>query len=60
MRGVGVAFDKTVVDIGMTYADALTPLIAETFGFSETPAAFTALRQGRHVGKIVVTVSDGG
>lgn len=45
-----------LVEIGMAYADALTPLVSESFVFDDAPDAFAALRRCGHVGKIVVTL----
>jgi NADPH:quinone reductase-like Zn-dependent oxidoreductase len=35
--------------IGMDYADRLTPLLAEDYGFDAAPDAFEALARGQHV-----------
>ncbi len=34
----------------------IKPVISDLFGFDETPAAYDALRRGRHVGKLVVAL----
>jgi NADPH-dependent curcumin reductase CurA len=40
----------------MDYADRLTPLPADDYGFDAAPDAFEALARGQHVGKITISL----
>ena len=50
------ALTKRLVEIGMVYADALTPIVAQTIGFDRAPEAFEALQRSSSIGKIVVSL----
>jgi NADPH2:quinone reductase len=45
-----------LVDIGMEYADRMTPVLAANFSFDEAPEAIEALARSEHVGKITIAV----
>ena len=47
---------RDLVDIGMRFADRLTPVLATDFAFDDAPQAFDALARSQHVGKITITL----
>lgn len=43
-----------LIDVGMDNAEAIRPIISQTFDLAETPAALEQLGRSEHLGKIIV------
>lgn len=43
-----------LIDLGLDNAQALRPVVSQTFGLSETPMALETLGRSEHVGKLVI------
>jgi NADPH:quinone reductase-like Zn-dependent oxidoreductase len=48
---------NSLVDLGLDNAQALKPLVSDTFDLADAPQALEVLRRSGHVGKIVLTLS---
>ena len=47
---------ERLIEIGMAFADRITPVLAASYGFDHAPDALAALARSDHVGKITITL----